>query len=40
MGMATGTDEPQDAEIVGYFTAADEVDQGASIVGMDAAVSI
>lgn len=39
MGMSAGTEEPQNAEFVGYFTAADEVNDGASIVGVGAAVA-
>lgn len=37
MGMAAGADEPQDAEVMANRGAAYEVDEGASIVGMDAA---
>ena len=37
MGMAAGTNEAQDAEAVADGGAADEVNQGAVIVGMDLA---
>ncbi len=40
MGMATGTDEAHDAEAVADLGAANEVHQGAVIVGMDAAGSL
>ncbi len=35
MGMAAGTDEAQDAEAVAGRCAANEVHQGAAIIGMD-----
>lgn len=37
MGMAAGADEPQDTEVMADGGAAYEVDEGASIVGMDPA---
>lgn len=37
MGMSAGADEAQDAEIMADRGAANEVDEGAPIVGMDAA---
>ena len=40
MGMAAGTDEAHDAEAVADLGAANEVHQGAVIVGMDAAGSL
>ena len=37
MGMSTGTDKPQDAEVMMDRGAINEINQGASIVGMDLA---
>lgn len=40
MGMSAGTDEAQDAEAVADGCAAYEIDQGAVIIGMNAAGSL
>lgn len=37
MGMAAGTDEAQDTDVMTDRGATDEVNEGASIVGMDLA---
>ena len=37
MGMATGTDKAQDAEVMVERGAVHEINQGAAIVGMDLA---